>query len=189
MTTQHRFGRREALIGAGTVALGAAVGVPRLLEVEAAAPPPAQSSSQDPAPHVAPATDDVRALFGELREGSAISTHWHLESIHAVRAGAIPVVMSTIYGGRFGVEIFREEADGPPPIARARGLALHLLNHGDGSSRTAELKGLGVMALGRLLEERRAEGAPLPAGLDTYRRRTARDPDGVFDIPVGSEPA
>lgn len=182
MTTQHRFGRREALVGMGAAALGAAVGVPRLLEVDAAASP---GPSGEPAPRVLPATDDVRALFGALREGSAISTHWHLESVHAVRAGAIPVVMSTIYGGRFGVEIFREEAGGPTPIARARGLALHLLNHGDGTSRTAELNGLGVMALGRALEERRAEGAPLPAGLDTYRRRTARDPDGIFDIPVG----
>jgi hypothetical protein len=165
----------------GAAALGAAIGVPRLLEVDAVDP----SAGEPSASHVAPATDEVRALFGTLEEGSAISTHWRLESVHAVRAGAIPVVMSTIYGGRFALEIFRDEADGPTPIARARGLALHLLNHGDGSSRTAELNGLGVMALGRALEERRAEGAPLPSGLDTYRRRTARDPEGIFDIPVG----
>lgn len=183
MSTQHRFGRREALVGVGTVALGAAVGVPRLIELQASADGPAESVDQ-PVAHVLPATDDVRALFGALREGSAISTHWRLESVHAVRAGAIPVVMSTIYGGRFAVEIFRDEADGPTPIARAQGLALHLFNRGDGSSRTAELNGLGVMALGRALEERRAEGAPLPPGLETYRARTSRDPHGVFDIPT-----
>lgn len=181
---QHRFGRREALFGMGAAAVGAAVGVPRLLEVTAA-DPIGPIASEPATPHVAPATDEVRALFGSLREGSAISTHWRLESVHAVRAGAIPVVMSTIYGGRFAVEIFREEAEGPNPIARARGLALHLHNNGDGSSRTAELNGLGVMALGRALEARRAEGAPLPAGLDTYRARTAREPHGVFDIAVG----
>ncbi|HEY8430338.1 MAG TPA: hypothetical protein VIL20_18285 [Sandaracinaceae bacterium] len=126
----------------------------------------------------------MRALFGPLTDGAPLSTHWRIETVHAVRAGAVPVVLSTIYGARFAVEVFRADPDGPPPVGRAGALAVHLVNGGDGSSRTAELAGLGAMALARELERRLAAGASIPRGLTTYRERIAVDPDGIFDIPL-----
>ncbi len=186
--TQHRLGRRDVLVGLGAAAIGGTVGVSAVRRAattatEAPLPEPERATPQAPAPLASP-TDDVRALFGALGEGGPLSTHWRIESVHAVRAGAIPVVMSTIYGQRFAVEIFRADPGGPAPIARAGGLALHLVNRGDGSSRTNELAGLGVMALGRALDEQIAAGAQAPAGLETHRDRTARDPRGSFHIPV-----
>jgi len=172
------------MIGIGAAAVGAAIGAPRLRLSEPAPPAAKPEPHDERASRVAPATEEVRALFGSLGEGSAISSHWRIESLHAVRSGAIPVVMSTIYGGRFAVEIFRDDPSGPPPIARAGGLALKLVNRGDGGSRTDELRGLGVMALGRALEARLADGAPVPSGLQTFAERMARDPHGAFDVPV-----
>lgn len=177
---KSRIGRREALMGLGAAALGAVVGVRHLAGGSGTSA--ASSARPDVAGNRLPAAgDDVRALFGPLREGSPVSTHWKIEAIYGVREGAVPVVMSTIYGSKFAVEIFRDDPDGPTPVARARGLALHLVNGGDGSSRTSELHGLGVMALGRALQERRAEGAPMPRGLRTFRER---DPNGDFDVPL-----
>lgn len=186
MTTKIRFGRREALAGIGGLAIGGLVGVPALVVGQRATAPEGspQVASRPPWSGLAPPGDDVRALFGPLRESSAISTHWRLEALHAPRAGAIPVVMSTLNGTRFAVEIFRYDPDGPRPIARAGDLALYLVNRGDGSSRTVEVFGLGVMALGRALEERLAAGAPIPNGLWTYLQRTARAPRGMFDVPL-----
>lgn len=197
MTTQKPVGgRRQVLVGAGAAALGGLVVGPALLRraahdghAVAELPEPALAEDRraeggaQPA-QLAPADDDVRALFGPLREGSAISTHWRIESLHAARAGAIPLVMSTIDGRRFAVEVFRGDPQGSQPIARAGSLALHLVNQGDGSSRTDELTGLGVMALARALEARLSAGAPIPNALGTHRERTARHPLGSFDVPV-----
>lgn len=196
MTTQKPVGgRRQVLVGAGAAALGGLVVGPALLRraahdgharaerAEDGRVVEASDGGAQPA-QLAPADDDVRALFGPLREGSAISTHWRIESLHAARAGAIPLVMSTIDGRRFAVEVFRSDPQGSQPIARAGSLALHLVNQGDGSSRTDELTGLGVMALARALEARLSAGAPIPNALGTHSERTARHPLGSFDVPV-----
>lgn len=186
MTTQDRFGRREVLVGIGAATLGAAIGLPHLANADRTIAGQAPVAPPGTVPLVPAAPGDpARLPFGSLTDGSAISTHWRIESVNAIRGGAIPVVMSTIYGGRFAVEIFRADADGPSPIGRARGLALHLVNEGDGASRTNELQGLGVMALGRALDEQLAAGASLPGGLETYRDRMAQAPNGAFAIRLG----
>lgn len=190
---QERVGRRDALVGIGAAAVGAAVGLPAVQRAAAdvaSEAPEASAAVEAPRPAfgglaAAAGDDPVRALFGPLREGSPVSTHWRIESVYAVRSGAIPIVMSTIYGGRFAVEIFRHGAGDARPIATAGSLALFLVNQGDGSSPTSELHGLGVMALGRELEARLAQGATLPPGLVTYSRRTSWDPAGDFGVPLG----
>jgi hypothetical protein len=186
MTERRRFGRRHALVGIGATALGASVVGPRVLHelLGAEVAGPASAAPEHPIASLLAPDASVRALFGPLREGRTLFRHWRIESVHAVRAGAIPVVMSARGGHRFAVEVFRDAADGPPPIARARGLALCLVNGGDGSARTHEAAGRGVMALGRALSARRAAGAPIPRGLLTHAERMAREPDGFFDVPL-----
>jgi hypothetical protein len=178
----------------GAVAVGAAVGLPEVVRAVPAAAVADEAFTREipaaPRPAfggLAAAADDdpVRALFGPLREGSPVSTHWKIESVYALRAGAIPVVMSTTDGGRYALEIFRHSPDGPRPIAVAGSLALFLVNEGDGSMPTSELHGLGVLALGRELEARLAAGAPIPPGLVTHRRREAWEPGGDFGVPLG----
>lgn len=128
---------------------------------------------------------EVRRLFAGLEAGAALEDHWRVERVYGVRAGAIPVVLSAVRGGRFAVEIFRHDEAGSDPIGIARPLALHLVNRGDGAASTDELAGLGVQALARALERRLAHGAAAPSTLLTHAERRARHPAGVFHVPVG----
>ncbi|MFK7989597.1 MAG: hypothetical protein AB8I08_26505 [Sandaracinaceae bacterium] len=190
----RRVGRREAIAGVGAVALGAsfaAAGIARR-GVSSDDGAPEDEVISGGAEAVSAATDRealsdadraVTDLFGSIAVGTAVSTHWRVEKIHAVRAGAIPVVMSTIYGDRFALEVFRDSANGPTPITRTRGLALFLVNGGDGGSPTDELFGLGVMALGAALENE-ATTASIPSALLPHAERHARYPNGAFDIPT-----
>lgn len=200
MSTHDRIGRRDALVGlgvtaAGTVAAaglvtGATGGGERGMQPAGLEPTkgraPAVAHAPAPTPpgkRLEPASEEVRALFGPLGDGAQLSSHWRVESVHAVHAGAIPVVLSVANGARFAVEVFLDDPAGRP-VARARGLALHVVNRGAGSSPTDERFGLGAMALGRALDARLAEGAPVPGGLCTQPQRAALHPDGVFDVPI-----
>ena len=129
-----------------------------------------------------PADDAVRALFGPLREGSAVGAA-RIEAIYAARAGAIPVVMSA-GGARFAVEVFRAAPDEPAPLGRAGALSLYLVNRGDGGRATPEAFGLGVQALAAALEPRVASGAPIPSALVTIAERRRAHPAGVFPVPL-----
>ncbi len=194
----ERLGRRDALVGIGAAAVGAASGLPAIVRADgpAASPPSAASASAveagveaEQAPAfggcaMAATEDRVRALFGALREGSAVSTHWRLEALYGVRGGGFPVVLSNRRGDCFAVEILRRGEDGPPPVATAGPLAFYLVNRGDGGSPTDETNGLGAMALASALEARLRDGAPVPPGLLTQRRRLAWEPDGAFDVPL-----
>lgn len=186
--TTDRCGRREALIKIGGVAIGGLLAGAAVSRSGAAggagAPDPIATDTPAARPRAAQVDapdEEVRALFGPLVEGSPISTHWRLEAVHGVRAGAIPVVLSTASGQRFAAEIFRDDPESPRPVARAGGLALFLVNRGDGRSPTDESFGLGVMALGRELEGRLATGALVPSGLGKH---SERDPRGMFDVPL-----
>ncbi|MCB9593117.1 MAG: hypothetical protein H6719_10325 [Sandaracinaceae bacterium] len=186
---EKQFGRRGALVGIGVAAAGiASVTLPRELEAQAATPAPSHPDSPMGPPDalaahalVAPG-DDVRALFGPLTVGEAIGSHWRLEALYGVRAGAIPLILSTRSGARFGVEVLRSgEAS---PLASAGPLGLYLVNRGDGSQVSDESAGLGVVALASALEARLAAGAPVPSALTTLEERRRRHPAGVFHIPV-----
>lgn len=186
--TTDRQGRREALIGIGGVAIGGLIAGAAVsrggASGDAGSAEPIAADATSTSSRVArldAPDDEVRALFGPLVEGSPISTHWRLEAVHGVRAGAIPVVLSTTDGQRFAAEIFRDDPGSARPVARAGELALYLVNRGDGHSPTDEAFGLGVMALGRELEGRLAAGALLPSGLGKHGER---DPRGVFDVPL-----
>lgn len=191
MSSEARFGRRGALVGIGLAATGAAA-IPSLVQHGVGPRRDVPRDSGDPherpdaasAHGLSAADDGVQALFGELREGRAIEGHWTIEARYGVRAGAIPVVMSSLDGSRFALEVFRADDGGPAPLARAGALALYLVNRGDGRSSTPEHAGLGVLALARALSARLAEGAPVPAALSTHAERRVRHPNGVFHVPL-----
>lgn len=133
---------------------------------------------------LAVADADSRATLAGLEPGQVIEGHWRVESVFAVRAGAVPVILSTTHGERFAVEIFRADpSSGAAPLGEAPGLALYLVNRGDGSTGTDEAAGLGVRALGRALAARRA-GEEAPASLTSLGERQRRHPGGIFTVPV-----
>ena len=189
-SVDKQFGRRGALLGIGLAATGAAVAV---RSIDAAADegtaPPRRDEGPTARPDAMAAHElraprpSVQALFGALTPGSALSSHWRIEAVYDVRAGAIPVVLATLSGHRFAVEIFLGGPDAPG-IATAGPLALYLVNRGDGSSSSDESAGLGVMALGNALAARLAEGAVVPDGLVTLAQRRRQHPVGVFHIPT-----
>lgn len=194
-----RIHRRDALLGlgvtaAGTTALtgglvgpglvGDLLGSPeRRLEGDERLEGGEREIAENlPAP--LPAADDaVRALFGPIGPGTRLGPDFEVVAVHGVRAGAIPVVLASA-GHRFALEIFREDTTSAAhaPIARANGLALFLVNEGDGATRTVERFGLGVMALGRALTARRDAGAPVPEALQPHATRIASA--GAFHVPL-----
>ncbi|MBX3273996.1 MAG: hypothetical protein KF729_27270 [Sandaracinaceae bacterium] len=187
---EKQFGRRGAILGIGVAAAGAVgLAIPRASDAQARpAGRPSTSTPMGPpdalAAHALRAPgEDVRALFGALGPGAEIGSHWRLEALYAVRAGAIPVVLSTRSGERFGVEIFRA-SEGAPALATAGGLALYLVNRGDGARASGQAAGLGVEALARVLEGRLTAGAPVPSALTTLDERARAHPTGVFHIPL-----
>jgi hypothetical protein len=189
--SEKRLGRRHALAGLGLAAGAALPIVGGLAARGQSAPEPARATSRPEdrpdaleAHDLRAASDDVRALFGTLREGDVVG-RCRIEAIYAERAGAIPVVMSTAGGQRFAIEIFASDPHGPAPISSASSLALFLVNRGDGASATPEDVGVGVRALGRALADRmNEEGAVPPSGLVSYAERRRRAPTGVFHVPV-----
>lgn len=192
MTTgvDKRLGRRGAVVGIGVAVAGVAVGLPREGSGQAREPgrpdepaDPTERPDALAAHALAEAGEDVRALFGALGEGADVGSHWRIEAIFALRAGAIPVVLSTRSGHRFAVEVFRAAAD-PAPLATAGPLGVYVVNRGDGDEPTDEASGLGAIALARALEGRLAAGAPVPADLVTMPERRRRHPTGVFHVPV-----
>lgn len=188
-SVEKQFGRRGALLGIGLAATGAmTVGSIDVAADEVATPPrggerPSARPDALAAHELRPPRSSVQALFGQLTPGSALSSHWRIEALYDVRAGAIPVVLATLSGHRFAVEVFLGGADARA-LATAGPLALYLVNRGDGSSSSDESAGLGVMALGRALEARFAEGAVVPEGLGTIADRRRQYPVGVFHIPT-----
>ncbi len=181
-----RLGRREMLCGVA-VAASAAV----LTRGHADATPPPADVSPDPQQHadaalahgLQPACEEVRAYFGPLREGTVLEGRWTLEAVHAVRTGAIPLVLSRD-GKRFAVELLSRTPGGPSPVAHTAIVSVFLSNRGDGALMSDESDGLGAMALGRALERRERAGAR-PPRLLTHDERRVRHPLGIFHIPVG----
>lgn len=125
-------------------------------------------------PEMAAAGPAVRALFGDLSDGTALE-RWRIVRVHDVFRGAIPVELAMPDGARFEVDVLRRDPAGPEGIGHTDDLALYLANGGGGSTATVEEQGLGVMALARALGAREAQGAKAPPLL-SLPERTARHP-------------
>lgn len=199
----ERLGRREALVGmaatlgAATLGVGGAASRAVALDTGTLETGALETGALNTAPDASEAADETRpvgphglrtpdagveALFGDLT-GRVIEGHWRIEAVHAVRAGAIPVVFSIRTGQRFAAEVFRWDPTDPAPLGRAGELAIYLANGGDGATATHEMGGLGARALGRALQARLASGAPVPEGLTSLGVRSRLHPRGAFDIP------
>jgi hypothetical protein len=124
----------------------------------------------------------TQALFAPLMASGRVG-EYQLVAVHAIKLGAIPVVLATAEGTRFQIDVLRHDASvGGVNGVRSRGsftVALH--NEGAGADPTSEQAGLGAMALLDALAEREAEGASVPA-LATLRERTSRFPRAVFAV-------
>lgn len=78
-----------------------------------------------------------------------------------VERDALPFELQDPSGQLFVVEAHRRD-ESRPGIARAGSLDVFLVNGGDGSMPTDEARGLGAMALARVLAVRERAGLPVP---------------------------
>ena len=142
------------------------------------------------APVVARATDSApideatRALFAPIQANGRVGD-CTIVCVHAVKMGAIPVVLATAGGVRFQVDVLRRDTSAAAinGIRSAGSLTAALHNEGVGDNRTREIEGLGAMALLNALTARESAGVALPALL-TLRERTQRFPRGVLSVIV-----
>jgi hypothetical protein len=122
-----------------------------------------------------PASAAVRAYFGPaLIDGSKLD-RWTIVNVFDVHNGAIPVVLATVDGGRYHVDLLRRDPAGPRGMAETQQLALYVSNHGDGGTATPEEQALGVQALAGALTAREEGGAKAPS-LSTLKERSAAFP-------------
>jgi len=192
-----KWDRRQFL--SGLTAAGVQIATPLVgaaaRRVRAAAPdtpapaPPAPPTPARPAP-APPAVLPDGALHGLeaiLPPGQRFG-RWRIAAVHAVKLGAVPLVLETRHGERFQVDILRRDGATPARrgIAETRHYALYLANVGRGTTPTPEEHGLGVMWLAALLRKRERRVAP-PALL-TLRDRLGRFPDGRFNSLAAATP-
>ncbi|MEI8256484.1 MAG: hypothetical protein WCJ30_12490 [Deltaproteobacteria bacterium] len=180
--------RREVL-ALGVVAGGAAVMVTSAV---AATRPSKRNVSdktadaavqQPEAQATAQLDETTRALFAPILADGRVGG-CTLVAVHAVKMGAIPVVLAAAGGTQFQVDVLRRDAQVDANGVRVAGsLTAVLHNRGAGGDPTHEEQGLGVMALLEVLSAREAAGAAVPALL-TLRERNVRFPRGVLSAIV-----
>lgn len=179
MTAPSDASRREVLkvVGAGAsgVAVAAVVGLPR-----AQAPRPAPVAAEvDPLanhPHEIAAAAKLRPdpFLADL-VGQAVG-NYRVQSVGGLDRGGIPVVLATLSGGIFRVDILRvDPTESKIGIGAAGAVSVYLRNGGDGQTVTNEEQGLGAMALAEALLARERNGARPPHGLLTRGEREALD--------------
>lgn len=144
-----------------------------------AATRPATVNSAASAP--LPADPAVQGLFGDLTPGQRLD-RWSIVAVHAVRFGAIPVVLEGVDGSRFQVDVLRRDV-AFPGVGNTEGLSVFVANRGNGSIPTPEDEGLGAMALAQALHQREQAGATAPALL-TLSERQVRFPGAPFGVVV-----
>lgn len=189
MNDEAMFPRRDVLLGLGIAAGATATVGPANVAAALASPASSVAAPAGAATPAAPAVisplvmparcAEVDSLFGPVGAGTTVGDAT-VVAVHGIRNGSIGVVLDRS-GDRFAVEIFREEEGGAPPVVRAAGLSLFMVNDGTGFTPTHEGNGVAVMALGRLLAARRGGGAPIPREL---AGRSTRDAVESREIPL-----
>lgn len=180
--------RRDALTTIGIAGAAAAIvgsGAAELAHEASAQSLPTGASASGVTPAAKPAAEldeHTRALFAPLMASGRVGAY-QLVAVHAMKLGAIPVVLAAADGTRFQVDVLRHDTGvGAVNGVRAHGsFTVVLHNEGRGGDPTNEAAGLGAMALLDALSAREAEGATLPA-LATLRERTSRFPRAVFSV-------
>lgn len=106
---------------------------------------------------------------------------WVVVGVHAVRMGAVAVVMKTESGETFQIDVLRRDPQGPAGIGNTETLSLYLSNQGRGQAPTDEEHGLGAMALAAFFAAQEEAGL-VPPKLLTLDQRNQRHPQGVFSV-------
>ena len=127
-----------------------------------------------------PAGDRFELLGEALRTGAPIGTHGVFVAVLAAHAGAVPVVMRTLEGERFQIDVMRRDPRGPTGVAETAHFALFIANRGDGSTRTDEAQAHAARALAGWIAVR--EGSESPLELLSFRERHRAHPEGVFSL-------
>lgn len=129
----------------------------------------------------APAPDGMAHELGSILPPGQRFGQWRVVAVHAVKMGAVPIILETRSGTRFQVDVLRRDGatQARRGISETRRHALYLANVGRGSTPTQEDHGLGVMWLAALLRAR--EHHIQPPTLLTLRDRLSRFPDGKFN--------
>ncbi len=106
---------------------------------------------------------------------------WRVVAVHSVKLGAIPVVLETLAGERFQVDVLQRDRHvlAKRGIAETKHFALYLANVGRGNTPTPEEHGLGLMWLAALM--RRREDQVTRPTLLTLRDRLGHFPRGEFN--------
>ncbi len=129
----------------------------------------------------------AQATLHGLAAGAVIA-RWRVAAVHALRFGAVPVVLESEAGARFQVDVLRRDPDAAAPtgIGNTDALSLYLSNEGDGTTATVEEQGLAAMALADELGERTRGmgGDAAPAELLTLRQRLERFPRDNYEVPL-----
>ncbi len=115
-----------------------------------------------------------------LQVGQQID-RWVVTGVHAVRMGAVAVVMKTAQGETFQVDVLRRDPSGPAGVANTDTLSLYLANQGRGRSPTDEEHGLGAMALAAFFAAQEEAGL-VPPKLLSLDERNQRHPQGMFSV-------
>src|SRR5438132_894116 len=123
------IGRRRFLQTAGGVAAGmvAASLVPK--RARAGVPDAAALAAMGSQKDEAWLHDD--GIMG-LTAGQTIGDRWVVTGVHAVRMGAIAVVLQTKGGEMFQIDVLRRDPSGPAGIGNTDTLSLYLANQGRG---------------------------------------------------------
>jgi len=171
--------RRKVLVAAGvTTGVAAAVSV-GLTSGRA-------SARHEPANGRVPLHVPAGASFELLGESLAAGTpvgHGVVEAVLPLTAGAVPVVMRTLAGERFQVDILRRDPRGPAGVADTARLSLFVVNRGDGATRTHEAQAHAARSLATWLAARETDASVACLGhLLSHPERQRAHPAGVFSL-------
>lgn len=120
--------------------------------------------------------------LGSIVAGATVE-RWTVVAVHPVTLGALPIVLETVSGHRYQVDVLARDPQGPAGVAETEHFSLYVSNRGDGSSPTDEDQGLGAMALAGALREHERVADSLPSLL-TLRQRNEQHPQGSFGVPL-----
>lgn len=108
---------------------------------------------------------------------------WSIEKVHAVRFGAIAVVMRTPAGEAFQVDVLRRDplGHGVAGVAETEHFSVFVANRGDGSKATEEWQARGAKVLAHHIRRTERGGSPLPQ-LMTFSQRAEQHPFGNYGV-------
>jgi hypothetical protein len=182
---RNLIGRRQALCTFAGIATAVAgfglfgVGTARAAESTVNADPVGETVTAEEAVRRAE-TEREMALVDALVPRDLDVGKWSIEKVHAVRFGAIAVVMRTPDGDAFQVDVLRRDP-GVAGVAETKHFSMFVANRGDGSKSTEEWQARGAKVLAHHIRRTELSGSPLPQ-LMTFSQRSEQHPFGNYGV-------